>query len=107
MAGSLLFARGFGIDGVPLHTERRGLKRVGAAAVMKRVEHDLDLIVVVNIFAARHACAHLLGVIEADKDDVEIFLVVAQVKSLRRLDRKSTRLNSSHQIISYAVFCLK
>jgi len=22
-------------------------------------------------------------------------------------DRKSTRLNSSHQIISYAVFCLK
>src|SRR5207244_6413216 len=30
--------------------------------------------------------------------------------NLRRgvqLDRKSTRLNSSHQIISYAVFCLK
>src|SRR5947208_4557518 len=25
----------------------------------------------------------------------------------RPLDRKSTRLNSSHQIISYAVFCLK
>src|SRR5258708_15430106 len=24
-----------------------------------------------------------------------------------QLDRKSTRLNSSHQIISYAVFCLK
>src|SRR5438552_12441384 len=26
---------------------------------------------------------------------------------LRARDRKSTRLNSSHQIISYAVFCLK
>src|SRR5258708_8596286 len=26
---------------------------------------------------------------------------------LRGEDRKSTRLNSSHQIISYAVFCLK
>src|SRR5947208_983453 len=26
---------------------------------------------------------------------------------LERSDRKSTRLNSSHQIISYAVFCLK
>src|SRR5947208_4691298 len=25
----------------------------------------------------------------------------------RSADRKSTRLNSSHQIISYAVFCLK
>src|SRR2546427_2764777 len=27
--------------------------------------------------------------------------------SLLRLDRKSTRLNSSHSQISYAVFCLK
>src|SRR5260221_2468630 len=26
---------------------------------------------------------------------------------LRGLDRKSTRLNSSHTVISYAVFCLK
>src|SRR5258708_27518586 len=25
----------------------------------------------------------------------------------QKIDRKSTRLNSSHQIISYAVFCLK
>src|SRR5688500_19856385 len=25
----------------------------------------------------------------------------------RRQDRKSTRLNSSHRVISYAVFCLK
>src|SRR5258708_13425174 len=35
----------------------------------------------------------------------------AQVKienrELQGQDRKSTRLNSSHQIISYAVFCLK
>src|SRR5205814_7638814 len=29
------------------------------------------------------------------------------VQSFRRLDRKSTRLNSSHLGISYAVFCLK
>src|SRR5258708_14337468 len=28
-------------------------------------------------------------------------------KECRSRDRKSTRLNSSHQIISYAVFCLK
>src|SRR5947208_7852125 len=27
--------------------------------------------------------------------------------NLAQIDRKSTRLNSSHQIISYAVFCLK
>src|SRR5256885_5495507 len=28
-------------------------------------------------------------------------------KPFRYLDRKSTRLNSSHLVISYAVFCLK
>src|SRR5438552_6448938 len=32
--------------------------------------------------------------------------VLRREDRLRR-DRKSTRLNSSHQIISYAVFCLK
>src|SRR5258708_30696009 len=31
----------------------------------------------------------------------------ALAAELGYLDRKSTRLNSSHQIISYAVFCLK
>src|SRR2546422_7457021 len=30
-----------------------------------------------------------------------------QRQELRRRDRKSTRLNSSHGYISYAVFCLK
>src|SRR5690348_18305650 len=30
-----------------------------------------------------------------------------QFKVVARLDRKSTRLNSSHPSISYAVFCLK
>src|SRR5258708_30479463 len=34
--------------------------------------------------------------------------VVTHVQETRKAgDRKSTRLNSSHQIISYAVFCLK
>src|SRR5689334_23998880 len=31
----------------------------------------------------------------------------AMLHDLRRGDRKSTRLNSSHSSISYAVFCLK
>src|SRR5256885_8440813 len=30
-----------------------------------------------------------------------------EASSFRGLDRKSTRLNSSHLVISYAVFCLK
>src|SRR5258708_19255686 len=38
-----------------------------------------------------------------DKQESEDF----SQRFLVALDRKSTRLNSSHQIISYAVFCLK
>src|SRR5947208_6095815 len=34
-------------------------------------------------------------------------LYAGDVNSVKVIDRKSTRLNSSHQIISYAVFCLK
>src|SRR5256885_9571472 len=33
--------------------------------------------------------------------------VGARGRGRRSLDRKSTRLNSSHLVISYAVFCLK
>src|SRR5438067_3945945 len=33
--------------------------------------------------------------------------LLGQRRPLRRRDRKSTRLNSSHVSISYAVFCLK
>src|SRR5258708_30025985 len=41
---------------------------------------------------------------EADAREEKIERVNDAVDTL---DRKSTRLNSSHQIISYAVFCLK
>src|SRR5437588_7924934 len=36
------------------------------------------------------------------EDAIEAYLAV-----LDEIDRKSTRLNSSHTVISYAVFCLK
>src|SRR3712207_7771324 len=41
-----------------------------------------------------------------DRDVVAAVLVVVVVHD-EELDRKSTRLNSSHANISYAVFCLK
>src|SRR5256885_10835399 len=39
----------------------------------------------------------------------DVIITTAQVPGRRApvLDRKSTRLNSSHLVISYAVFCLK
>src|SRR5256885_12663811 len=37
----------------------------------------------------------------------QLALQVMSVHFQRQADRKSTRLNSSHLVISYAVFCLK
>src|SRR5258708_10273002 len=37
----------------------------------------------------------------------EQLIDLAKSRRSNAIDRKSTRLNSSHQIISYAVFCLK
>src|SRR5256885_3945515 len=36
-----------------------------------------------------------------------LLAVLLQDRQPQRADRKSTRLNSSHLVISYAVFCLK
>src|SRR3712207_7626046 len=44
--------------------------------------------------------------VHADGHPVWVFLSVSLVRDGRG-DRKSTRLNSSHANISYAVFCLK
>src|SRR2546422_5620269 len=43
----------------------------------------------------------------ADQISVKIFMTIRISGSVITGDRKSTRLNSSHGYISYAVFCLK
>src|SRR5258708_31529644 len=52
----------------------------------------------------RSARARRAGVL---RSRAAIFRWLPGLAGHERLDRKSTRLNSSHQIISYAVFCLK
>src|SRR2546427_920048 len=42
-----------------------------------------------------------------EREDSEGNLVLSKEKADKMKDRKSTRLNSSHSQISYAVFCLK
>src|SRR2546430_11171331 len=44
-----------------------------------------------------------------DKSEMQIeeFIQIAEIRGRQPTDRKSTRLNSSHSQISYAVFCLK
>src|SRR5690625_6975519 len=56
------------------------------------------------------ARAGLIGAVEALEDLLTLLLVQARpvIAHLdQQGDRKSTRLNSSHVAISYAVFCLK
>src|SRR3712207_6947144 len=61
--------------------------------------HGVRMHVDVVARAPAQALQHLLGEL-AERD-------VLDVRGLAERDRKSTRLNSSHANISYAVFCLK
>src|SRR5688500_19456496 len=54
----------------------------------------------VGIIAGRKRCLHRLFA-------KLLFRPVAPLWSRDLIDRKSTRLNSSHLVISYAVFCLE
>src|SRR6266487_5256420 len=55
----------------------------------------------------------LLALIKSDPGNVSLESMLAEIGKLEAVrlvglpDRKSTRLNSSHPSISYAVFCLK
>src|SRR2546422_6796803 len=48
-----------------------------------------------------------LGYAQNARQEVDLAACQAQGVAVVRRDRKSTRLNSSHGYISYAVFCLK
>src|SRR5260221_1358395 len=54
-----------------------------------------------TLFRSVGQAADLADVVVADADSPVVTL------SIVARDRKSTRLNSSHTVISYAVFCLK
>src|SRR5699024_11598968 len=45
--------------------------------------------------------------IQTDYSEAQLELITPIAHSTKEADRKSTRLNSSHVSISYAVFCLK
>src|SRR3712207_7256307 len=51
--------------------------------------------------------AHLSELTGMGKSQISRYETGHHLPSIKTLDRKSTRLNSSHANISYAVFCLK
>src|SRR5690625_6212651 len=63
------------------------------------------------VFCGVHFMAETASIISPDKTvlipDLEAGCSLADSITGDQLDRKSTRLNSSHVAISYAVFCLK
>src|SRR5436190_14127372 len=64
--------------------------------------HDVRLRLEKNRELLRHGAGAILhSILDKVVDDYTPVLVNLDV------DRKSTRLNSSHTVISYAVFCLK
>src|SRR5256885_6862824 len=60
-----------------------------------------------TLFRSQHIGAYSVNVQSADDPEVKRRVVFLDTPGHEALDRKSTRLNSSHLVISYAVFCLK
>src|SRR5438552_10621037 len=86
--------------------ERRG-RGLYVAAGAALSEHEM-----LAVASARvpHGVVCLLSALRfhelTTQNPSEVWLAIDR-KARAERDRKSTRLNSSHQIISYAVFCLK
>src|SRR5207244_10569138 len=80
--------------------------RVAAADAALREPADADIgeKVVLNM-GPSHPATHGVLRLVLELDGEIITKATPDIGFLQ--DRKSTRLNSSHQIISYAVFCLK
>ena len=49
----------------------------------------------------------ILGSLSLSRSNASKLFLILQHNAKTMIDRKSTRLNSSHTVISYAVFCLK
>src|SRR5690606_39665375 len=82
-----------------------GQRRCGQAAAT-----TVDALVVRQRAADQYGAVQLVGggVVDAHHHTAIVEQqLVADAAILDQIDRKSTRLNSSHVKISYAVFCLK
>src|SRR5436190_13870186 len=78
---------------------------VAAILVALPAANGADLQVPVSI-AMRGAVAEVAARFEKQTGNT-VKIIAAAPSQIVASDRKSTRLNSSHTVISYAVFCLK
>src|SRR5690348_4186311 len=94
------------MDGNGRWAKQRGLPRTEGH---KRGEHSLfDVIMGAIELGIPYLSAYAFSTENWRRSPDEVrFLMGFNRDVIRRRDRKSTRLNSSHPSISYAVFCLK
>src|SRR5690606_39756496 len=95
MVASYLSARGLEV----------GTRADGATGLRALLEESFDVVVLDVMLPDRDGFEVLRALRE--KSDVPVLMLTARGDDSDRIDRKSTRLNSSHVKISYAVFCLK
>src|SRR5256885_6880103 len=69
------------------------------SVIGRRNHHEIDVLAREHLAKIVVSIARLVG--------GALLLRIRVVDAFLRGDRKSTRLNSSHLVISYAVFCLK
>src|SRR2546426_5739870 len=81
---------------------------VGSITSEQLLANGFEVIAIDN-FQTGHRAAVLPDVVlfEGDFGSRELLERVFRAHKVDVVDRKSTRLNSSHLVISYAVFCLK
>src|SRR5690606_40419540 len=84
--------------------ERRGGRSLFAS---KHARTVFDAVVQCRDRHGRVIREVVYGILRSDAGPVEAQILMDHLINEAALDRKSTRLNSSHVKISYAVFCLK
>src|SRR5437762_9396911 len=89
----------------PLPAARRPLRETLDRVLAEDVKSPIDLPAWDN--SAMDGYAARAVDVESAAPDHKAALAVIEAVAAGQLDRKSTRLNSSHRCISYAVFCLK
>src|SRR5256885_6195703 len=81
---------------------QRGMGLDRALPIFAEIRETLSVPVLTDVHEAQQ-CARVAAAV----DVLQIPAFLCRQTDLLAADRKSTRLNSSHLVISYAVFCLK
>src|SRR5438094_3274624 len=97
------------VVGLVVEPERRRVRSPEADFGFRHLDRQVQCVVVPGgvgdgaqvVRARKRLLAAAVLILEVEPERL------ARVEAVERSDRKSTRLNSSHRTISYAVFCLK